>query len=335
MQFVIIAGGLGTRLRPLTDSRPKALIPLANRPQILYAMDRRPSECDEIIVAVNYRYEDVRDYFARQDVGVKVTVVEEREPLGTAGAIKNVEDHLDGTFALANGDVIDSLDFDSFLAFHRKMHGVASLVVVAVDDPTAYGVVALDGDRITRFVEKPQEGEAPSHLANAGRYVFEPAVLSAIDAGRAVSLEREVFPRLIPKGLNAFCYSGPWSDAGTLPNYLRAQRLLLESATGIASDADVSRGRIQSPVLIGPGCFVEGAIGPSVALGSGCQVGRAIIRNASLFDRAVVDDKAEVDGSIVGAGATIGERAVVRSSIVGDGVHVPAHARVFDARVSA
>ena len=335
MQLAVIAGGLGTRLRPLTESRPKALVPLLNRPQILHVIDHRPHPCDEVLVAVNFRYEDVRGYFERHAVGVKVTVVDEPNPLGTGGAIKNLEPHLDGRFAVANGDVIDSIDFDAFVGFHEQMRGIASLAVWPVADPSAFGVVDLEGTRVVRFVEKPAKGRAPSDLVNAGRYIFEPEVLDAIDAGRAVSLEREVFPRLVPRGLHAFRYEGFWSDAGTLPRYLLAQRQLLDAGHGgVSADAETARGRIEPPVLIGPGSFVEGHVGPHVVLGRGCRVGRSTIRDAVLFDGAAVDDKAEIEGSMLGVGVAVGEGAVVRHSIVGDGMQVPPHARILEAKVA-
>lgn len=335
VQLVVIAGGFGTRLRPLTLRRPKALVPLLNRPQILHVLDRLPPGCDKVIVAVNYLYEQVRDYFEALDLDVEVVVVNEPEPLGTGGAIKNVEEHVTGTFAVANGDVVDSVDFPAFLKFHRKSGGIASIGVWPVEDPTAFGVVALDGDRITRFVEKPPKAEAPSNLVNAGRYLFEPEVFDVIPAGRAVSLEREVFPKLVSRGLHAFRESGFWSDAGTLPAYLDAQRLLLEhGGGGVAESADIEWDLLP-PVLVGPGSFVEARLGPNVVLGRGCKVGRSVIRNTALFDGASIDDKVEIESSIVGEGAAIGEGALLRDAIVGDGAQVPPHARLLGERVGA
>ena len=333
MQLVVIAGGLGTRLRPLTQHRPKALVPLLNRPQILHVLDRLPPGCDRVVVAVNYLYDRVRGFFEALDTEVEVVVVNEPRPLGTGGAIKNVEEHVTGTFAVANGDVIDAIDFEAFLKAHRRSKGIGTIAVCAVEDPTAFGVVGLEGDRIQRFVEKPQEAEAPSNLINAGRYLFEPEVFDFIEAGRAVSLEREVFPRLIPRGLHAFRETGLWSDAGTLPAYLEAQRLLLEqSGGGVGRGAEILWD-VLPPVLVGDGCFVEARLGPNVVLGRGCKVGRSVVRNAALLDSVSVDDKVEIESSILGAGAAVGEGAVIRNSIVGDGVQVAPHATHIAARV--
>jgi mannose-1-phosphate guanylyltransferase len=297
-------------------------------------IDHLPPDCDRVIVAVNYMYERVRDYFEALDTEVEVVVVNEPEPMGTAGAIRNVEEHVTGTFAVANGDVVDAIDFDAFLTFHRKNRGIASIAVTPVDDPTAYGVVALEENRIVCFVEKPLETEAPSNLINAGRYFFEPEVFDFIEAGRTVSLEREVFPSLIPRGLFAFREAGYWSDAGTLPSYLEAQRLLLEhGGDGVRSGADVEGAKLDGHVLVGHGCFVEGQLGPNAVLGKGCKVGRATVRNATLFDAVSVEDKADIEFSVIGDGVAIGEAALVRNSIVGDGVQLAPHAVVIGARV--
>lgn len=336
MQALVIAGGFGTRLRPITFSRPKALVPLLNRPQILYLLDSLPAAVDEVLVAVNYLYEEIRDFFKVNDLGRDVTVIHEEEPLGTGGAIKNVEDRIDGPFLTMNGDVIDALSMSDVVAFHEARRTAATLVVTPVEDPTAFGVVAFEGDRVTRFVEKPTAGEAPSNLVNAGRYVFEPTVFDLIPKDRSVSLEREVFPALIPKGLAMFRYDGMWSDAGTLTSYLAAQGLLLAAGRGgVARDADVARADLVPHVLVAGGGSVEGRLGPNVVVGRGCRVARAMVDHAALFDGASVDDKAHVSHAILGEHVAVGEGAVVRDSIVGDGTQVPPHAKVVDARLSA
>ncbi len=336
MQLVIIAGGLGTRLRPLTLHRPKALLPLVDRPQIVHILEALPPSCDEVIVAVNYLFDQVRDFFRTQQFGVDVRVVDEPEPLGTGGAIKNVQGKIRGTFAVYNGDVVDTINLDRLAEAHGKARGVGTIAVWPVDDPSAYGVVSVSKGRITRFVEKPAKGDAPSNLVNAGRYVFEPRVFDFIEGGRAVSLEREVFPQLIEHGLAAYRYDGFWSDAGTLASYLNAQRLLLEAGRAkISHEADVAAATLRPPVYIAGGCFVEGRVGPHVVLGKGCKIGRASLENATLLEGVSVDDKAEVATSILGAGVAIGEGAHVRDSILADGVQVPPHATIVDERVAA
>ena len=336
MQLVIVAGGFGKRLRPLTLTRPKALIPLVDRPLVLHILDSLPPSCDEAIIAVNYLFEQVRDFFREHESRIAVRVVDEPTPLGTGGALKNVERYLRGPFAVYNGDIVDTIDFDSLVQFHRKAGGIGTIAVGRVDDPSDFGAVEIAKGRITRFVEKPARGETASHLVNAGRYVFEPGVFDFIEPGRPVSMEREVFPGLIAEGLTPYRFEGWWSDAGTLANYLNAQHLLLDAGRAkIASEADVTAGSLRPPVYVGAGSFVEGRLGPDVVLGKSCKVGRASVVNATLLEGVSVDDKVDIASSIIGAGAAIGEGAHVRDSILEDGVQVPPHAEVLDDRVAA
>jgi mannose-1-phosphate guanylyltransferase len=335
MQLVIIAGGLGIRLRPLTANRPKALVPLVDRPQVVHIFDRLSPSCEGVIIAVNYMFEAVRDFFQSDPFDIDVRVVNEPVPLGTAGSIKNVERYLDGPFAVYNGDVIDTIDFDGLGRAHKKGHGIATIAVWPVDDPSAFGVVEIQDGRITRFVEKPHQPGTPA-MVNAGRYVFEPRVFDFIDAGRAVSLEREVFPRLLEHGVTPYRYEGYWSDAGTLSNYLNAQHVLLSASRAkISPEADVTGGTLRPPVYVAAGAFVEGRVGPDVVIGKACRIGRASLVNSTLLEGVSVDDKAEIASSIIGAGAAIGEAARVRDSILGDGVQVPPHAAITDQRVTA
>src|SRR2546428_3475829 len=148
MQLVIIAGGLGTRLRPLTLNRPKALVPLVDRPQIVYTLDSLPTSCEEVLIAVNYGFESMREFFRSHDFGIEIRVVEEPKPLGTAGAIKNVQRHVRGTFAVYNGDVVDSIDFDRLVQAQRQGAGSGTVSLWPVQDPPALAVIALDRGRI-------------------------------------------------------------------------------------------------------------------------------------------------------------------------------------------
>src|SRR3989442_6122253 len=149
MQLVIIAGGLGTRLRPLTLNRPKALVPLVDRPQIVYTLDSLPTSCEEVLIAVNYGFESMREFFRTHDFGIEIRVVEEPKPLGTAGAIKNVQRHVRGTFAVYNGDVVDSIDFDRLLKAHRKGAGIGTVPLGPGEEPSAFGGCRIGGDRVT------------------------------------------------------------------------------------------------------------------------------------------------------------------------------------------
>src|SRR5438445_770189 len=236
---------------------------------------------------------------------------------------KNVAPRLNGTFAVYNGDVIDSLDFSKFVAFHRKREALATIALFEVPDPSAFGVVTMDGSRVTRFVEKPAPGEAPSRLVNAGRYLFEPEVLDGIESGRPVSMETEVFPALARKGLSGFPFEGYWSDAGTLEGYLAATRILLANG-GAAVDpkAKVARARLDGAVLVAEGCEVSGRLGPNVVLGSRCRCEPATACDSVLLDGASVEAGAVVTSSIIGEDSFVGPGAAVEGSIVGDGARV-------------
>ncbi|HKZ63592.1 MAG TPA: NDP-sugar synthase [Thermoplasmata archaeon] len=337
MQAVLIAGGMGTRLRPLTLTRPKALLPLLNRPMILHLFERMPSFVDEVIVAGSHGVDKLRDFFAREDVGRPVEIVREKRPLGTGGCLKNLEDRIGGTFLALNADVVSSVALADLVAAHRRFGGVGAIALWEVEDPSAFGVVAMKGDRITKFVEKPGKGEAPSNLANAGAYALEPDVLAAMSEGDTISLERDVFPKLVRKGLYGFPFTGYWADAGTLEHFLHATEVLL-----LARGSEVSRrasilpaARLTKPLAVAADAQVGGDVGPVVTIGESCVVEDARIVRSVLLPNVTVARGARVEGSILGEGCRIGPRAVVRGSIVADRALVAENARVVDARVRA
>lgn len=313
MQAVILAGGQGTRLRPLTSTCPKPLLPVANVPIIRRIIDKMPADVDEVLIAVNYRLDRLSEYFREHDVGRTVRLVEETEPLGTAGAIKNVASHVDGPFFVFNGDILDSLDLDAFRAFHEKKGGIGSLALWKVNDPRHFGVMEMKGDRILRFVEKPAtREEAPSNLANAGTYLLEPEVLDAIPAGKVVSIERETFPTLLAEGrkLHGLSFEGFWVDCGRPETYLRANEAVAR-AEG-------------HHVLLGAGTSNKGAtledwavVGGSCTLGTDVEVARSV-----LLDRVVVGNNVTIKDSIVGARVRIDDDAALVDCVVGDDAHV-------------
>jgi mannose-1-phosphate guanylyltransferase len=327
MQAVVIAGGLGTRMRPLTYTRPKPLIPLLNKEMILHVLDRLPREIIDVILPVNYMVDRMQQFFKENDVGRDVRIVEEKTPLGTGGALKNVEQLLGDEFLVFNGDVISSINVTDMVRQHEKYAGIATIAVWEVENPSSFGAVDLrQGNRITRFVEKPRGNEAPSKLINAGVYVLERETLKFIPGGKQVSIEREVFPKLIRKGLYGYRFEGYWADAGTLKNYIRAMKMLLTSRGGdINLSARIGEeSKIEKPVDIGPRCEVNASIGPNVSLGAECEIRQATVVDSALFDNVMVHKDANIEGSIIGSGCRIGPRASVKESIIGDGVSVKA-----------
>ena len=318
MKAAILAGGFGTRLRPLTYQIPKPLIPLLGKPLVMHIIDALPSRVSQVIVAVNYMREQIEEYFQSHDVGREVILVEEKEPLGTGGAIKNLSEYMDERFIAFNGDIVSSIDLDALVGYHEKCGGIGTLSLWRVDDPTAFGVVALEGDgKITYFQEKPSQEEACSDLINAGVYVFEPEILDRIGEGK-VSIEREVFPNILDEGLYGFKFHGYWVDCGTRESFLLAQRILLELRGDTTWDCELNGGveMIQPNHMIGTvlsncriGPFVYSERGVSVGSGSevrssillqGARVGRdAFVANSILGPGAEVEDGGEIVGTIL------------------------------------
>jgi mannose-1-phosphate guanylyltransferase len=337
MQAVILAGGLGTRLRPITYARPKALVPLLNRPMILHVLDSLPPAVDEVIIAASYMIEALEAFFAAREGSQRILLVEEAEPLGTGGALRNLKGTVEGTFLALNGDVLSSLDLGQLVAHHRTKGGLGTLALWEVADPEPYGIVDVDGEgRIQRFLEKPSPDEVFSHWINAGAYVLEEGILDLIPEGRPVSMEREVFPVALAQGLYGLFFEGFWSDAGTLEQYLAATRMLLEQpGMGIVKEEDIE-GEVVPPVAIPRSTVVlGGSVGPYVSLGEGCRITGAHLSSSVLLDEVVVGEGTVVVDSLVGDGVTIEQEALVRGCIVGDGARIPAGSQCMAGQVEA
>ena len=310
MKAVLLVGGKGTRLRPLTYRIPKPLIPVMGKPLMMHVIDSLPEEVDETIVPVGYMREVMERYLEENPPRRKITIVEEKEPMGTGGAVKNVEDYIDGPFLVINGDSISSLDVGRFIGFHERKKAFATISLWEVDDPTPFGIVNLDDDeRIRRFQEKPRREEAFSRLANAGVYALDFGVLDYIGGG-FVSMEREVFPRILDKGMYGLRFDGYWVDCGTRENLLAAFRTLMRG--GSMDD------RTPAPAVIEDKAQVEGAIiGPSSYISSGAFIGRsARIENSVVYQEATIGSGCTISNSVVDVGTIIPDNAEVRDVIV-------------------
>jgi mannose-1-phosphate guanylyltransferase len=326
MEAVILAGGFGTRMMPLTRTRPKPLLPIMNRPMIDHIVMWLPDGVDRVVLAVNYMADAIREHLDRADLGVDVTVVEEDEPLGTGGAFRNSLDEITSdTFIGLNGDVICSLDMTGMVERHRGRDGVGTIALWEVEDPSRYGVVELDGDdRILSFVEKPAPGEAPSSLINAGAYVLRTDILDLVEPGVRTSLEREVYPRVLDRGLYGYRFSGFWVDAGTPAAYLEAHRELLDRVpSSEAGTGDVhSTARVQPHTLLGEDVRIgAGAeVGPYAVLGDGVSIaGGARVRDSVLLPGARVGTGASLSGCILGEGAEVTAGEVLEHAVLEDG----------------
>lgn len=340
MQAVILVGGLGTRLRPITYDIPKALVPLRNEPFIGYMIDfLRAGGVDGVVLSMGYLPDPIEEYFAgREDLDdFSISYAVEDRPLGTAGGIKNAERYLDGgPLVVVNGDVLTGMALRKAIELHESSDSLATITLTSVEDPTAYGLVEVDHDMVVRrFLEKPAADEVTTNLVNAGIYVLEPEVLCNIPEGQEVSIEREVFPGLQARGkLRAHVSSSYWRDIGTPRSYLAASHDVLSGAVGAAGegfeyldvDPSTRRGKnvkLLPPVSVAAGCEIghSASIGGRSSLGLGCRVGEgAVVEGSILLDGAEIEPGAVVRGSIIGPGARVGQNAIVRGlSVLGAG----------------
>jgi mannose-1-phosphate guanylyltransferase len=334
VKAAILAGGFGTRMRPLTYTTPKPLLPILNVPMLTRIIDRLPRDVDGVVLGVSYLAKQIREYLDDHPARLPVELVEEHEPLGTGGAVKNLEKSLGSErFFVLNGDVISSFDLGSMIEFHKRRGGLGTLHLWTVEDPSSFGIARVDSsDRILEFKEKPRPDEAFSNLINAGTYLLEPEVLDLIPAGRPVSIEREVFPVLIEKGLYGYAAGEFWIDAGRPLDYIEAHRLIMNENRKVYRTKVHDRGvAVETPSLIPRGTVIgSGArIGPNTSLGEGVVIGEgAQVVNSVLLDRVRVGARARVEFAVVGNGAFIGDGArVSRGTVVADGAEVPAGRR--------
>lgn len=327
MRAVVLVGGFGTRLRPLTLTTPKQMLPVVNRPMIERVVEHLGRHgVTTAILSLGYRPDAFTDaYPDGRCAGVDLHYAVEPEPLDTAGAIRFAADHggVDERFIVVNGDVLTDLDVTALVEFHDRRGAEATIALTKVDDPSAYGVVptAPDG-RVEAFIEKPARDEAPTDLVNAGTYVLEPSVLERIPSGQRVNVERVTFPAMVADGtLYAMDGTAYWIDAGTPPTYLAANLDLVAGRRGapepgVHPDATVD-GEIEQAV-VGPGAVVEAG---------------ARVTGSVLLPGAVVEAGARVVGSVLGPGAVVRASAVVEGSVLGDHVAVERDQHLVNVRL--
>jgi mannose-1-phosphate guanylyltransferase len=333
MQALILAGGEGTRLRPLTSTVPKPVVPLANRPFISYMIEWLISHgVTDVVMSCGFLADGVREVLGEGDGSVSISYITEPEPLGTAGAVRLARDMLEERLFVLNGDVLTDYDLSALAHFHLERKASATIALIPVDDPSAYGLVRTDDDgSIKQFLEKPKPEEIDTNLINAGAYVLEREVVDGIATGRPVSFEREVFPSLVGAGLYGFAVSGYWLDIGTPERYLQATRDILEGNVKTSVTPTINNGSrppgatiepdalLSSPALLGAGCEVgSGAqVGPIAVLGDGCRVGPgAAVERAVLYPSVRIEPGAVVRDSIIAAGARIGAGSRVEDGTI-------------------
>ncbi|MGH9095384.1 MAG: sugar phosphate nucleotidyltransferase [Acidimicrobiales bacterium] len=307
MRAVVLVGGQGTRLRPLTLTAPKQMLPVGGRPMIERVLAHlRSHGIDEVVLSLGYKPDAfTAAYPDGACAGVRLAYAVEDSPLDTAGAIAFAarQAGIGEAFVVVNGDVLTGLDLGGLIDAHRRAGAEATIALTPVPDPSAFGVVPTDDDgRVQAFIEKPAPGEAPTNLINAGTYVLEWDVLERIPSGRRVSIERETFPGLVAGGtLYAFGSDAPWRDAGTPATYLAANLDLAQPDVGSVSHSWVD---------------------PKATVAEG-----AVVRDSVLFPGATVEAGATVTSSIIGWDALVGAGARVEDlSVLGSGASVPAGA---------
>jgi mannose-1-phosphate guanylyltransferase len=336
VQALVLAGGEGTRLRPLTLTTPKPVMPFAGRPFMTFMLDWLGRHgVDDVILSCGFMSDAVERVLGDIHAGIRLRYVHEDEPLGTAGPLRLALDTgalQDERLFVLNGDVLTDMDLTAEREQHERTGARGTLCLIAVDDTASYGVVpTAEGGEVEQFLEK-SPGPAPTNRINAGAYLLERDVIEQIPAGRAVSIEREIFPELVGNGLYGYLAAGYWKDIGTPRRYLEGTWDLL---AGVIDSTLPERDETGS--LIYEGGLTSGAhIGPQAVVGHHCSVGSdSSVERAVLHDRVAVGADCSLRECIVSAGARIGDGAEVRpGAVIGQGARIGAGAVIEeDARV--
>ena len=340
MQALILVGGEGTRLRPLTSTVPKPVVPLVDRPFIAYMLEwLRRHGVDDVIMSCGFLATSVRNVLGDGSAyGLRLRFVEEPTPLGTGGALKYAEQFLDERFLMLNGDTLTDLDLTAQLAQHEEHGATGTLALVPVSDPSSYGLVRLNDDTTVKgFLEKPSPDQIDTNLISAGAYVLERSVLDLIPADQNVSIEREVWPRLVGNGLHGYVGDAYWMDIGTPQRYLQGTFDILEGNVASAvqdrmtgflavSDQAETAGRVVPPAVIERGANVAAGahVGSLVVLADGVQVGKgsSIERSVVLHGTEIGED-CRLRDCIVAGGVRIGDGVVIDGgAVIGEGVTI-------------
>jgi len=307
MEAIILAGGFGTRLRPLTYTRAKSLIQITNKPMILHVIEMLPKKVDKVILAVNYKKNQIEDYFKEHDTGKEIIINDEPEPLGTGGAVKFAEKHITDSFLVLNSDIICSLNLRNMIDFHKEKNAVSTISLWPVKNVSEFGVADVKEDgKIERFVEKPKPKDAPSNFINAGAYFLDPMILDYIEEGRLVSMEKEIFPQIIKdtKKFYGFKFDGYWMDIGRISSYLEVNRFLL------------ARNKLK--YIKGKNCKIDGKL-DKCSIGNNVDVGHASeLYSTIVYNNSSIGNKVVLKNCIIGEKCKVGDNAFLSNVVVGD-----------------
>jgi mannose-1-phosphate guanylyltransferase len=334
MQAVILVGGEGTRLRPLTSTVPKPVVPLVDRPFIVYMLEWLHGHgVDDVIMSCGFLATSVRNVLGDgSSLGLQLRFVEEPEPLGTAGALRYAADLLDERFLMLNGDVLTDIDLTAMVAQHERTGARGTLALVPVADPTAYGLVRLaDDNSVREFVEKPSPDQVDTNLISAGAYMLERSILELIPPDRNVSIEREVWPQLIGKGLFGFPADAYWLDIGTPERYLQGTFDIIEGNVTTGLSESLANGYL----VVGDSVELAGRIVPPAVVEAGCRIGAgAQIGSLVVLGRHVsVGAGTIIERSVVMTGSEIGPDCVLRDCIVAAGARIGSGTQITDGAV--
>ena len=307
MEAIVLAGGFGTRLRPLTYTRAKPLLPILNKPMIVHLLDTLPKEVDKVILAVNYKKDQIEDYFNKNPIGKEIIVNDEPKPLGTGGATKFAEKHISGRFLVLNADVICSLDLSKMIKFHNSKNAMATISLWPVKNVSEFGVADVKDDgNIIGFVEKPKPEDAPSEFINAGAYCLEPEILDYIEKEKLVSMEKEIFPQIIDDTgrFYGFKFDGYWMDIGRITIYIKVHKFLMD--------------KMKIDNYHGKNNKIDGKIKNS-CIGNNVKIGNnSILDSTIVYDNAVVGNNTKLKGCVIGEKSIIGDSSILEDTVLGD-----------------
>ena len=345
IRTIMMAGGKGTRLRPLTLVRPKPMIPLVNKPIIEYTVNKlKKSGFNDILMTLNYMSTNIKKYFKDgSELGVDIRYSVEKWPLGTGGSVKKAEKYIDDTFMVVSGDVLTDVDFNDVVKYHKEKGAVATMVLTEVEDPTHFGIAVMDKDRkITEYLEKPSPEEAFSNVANTGIYIFEPEIFDFFDGKeKEVDFSKDIFPEVIKQdaGIYGYVFDGYWNDIGRPETYLAATYDILDQKTdqnfyktrmeeSIGKIGNIwvgenvfidEKARIEGPVVIGNNCTIEEGckISRGSVIGDNVSIGKDVnIDGAVLFPNSIVEDNSFLNGCIIDTKCLIDKNTVVENGVV-------------------
>jgi mannose-1-phosphate guanylyltransferase len=330
MQSLILAGGKGTRLRPLTMHTPKPIMPIANRPFLFYQLELlKRANVHDCILSLSYQPQKIEDKLGDGTLyNMRVSYTVEASPLGTAGAYRNAEGLINESTIVFNGDVLTDIDLNEVIHFHREKNALATLVLTPVENPTAYGLVETDADgRIRRFLEKPKPEEVTCNTINAGIYILEPKVLEYIPAGESYMFEYGVFPALLKNNepFYAYIYDGYWRDIGSSASYLQSNLDVLAGKINLLERLPAERGEkfdeaaeIDSLSLVDPSCTIK----------AGAQIINSVISR-----NCYIGEKAHIENSVIRGVSRIETNAQIRNSVLGKSCHVGRSSSISDGAV--